>query len=150
MRGSAPPPLLGPTRVHAHAHTYTYARVNTATTFHDRHRRGGGVRRLTNSTRSTRRTRAHPYVPSPPPSDCNRAEQRLLALATRLAPTPPCTPIHNHNYTSFTTPAFRFTPFTHALRRNVYSGSRRDWDAIDRDVKKAEEAEKPEGEEAQN
>eukprot|EP00967_Tisochrysis_lutea_P070977 scaffold93983_cov33-Tisochrysis_lutea.AAC.2 len=35
-------------------------------------------------------------------------------------------------------------------KRTVYSGSRRDWDAIDRDVKKAEEEEKPEGEEALN
>jgi len=34
--------------------------------------------------------------------------------------------------------------------RTVYSGSRKDWDAIDRDVKRAEEEEKPEGEEALN
>jgi suppressor of G2 allele of SKP1 len=27
----------------------------------------------------------------------------------------------------------------------IYSGSRRDWEAIDRDVKRAEEEEKPEG-----
>ncbi len=34
--------------------------------------------------------------------------------------------------------------------KSVYSGSSKDWDAIDTDLKKAEEEEKPEGEEALN
>ena len=34
--------------------------------------------------------------------------------------------------------------------KSVYSGSSRDWDAIDSDLKQQEEEEKPEGEEALN
>ena len=35
-------------------------------------------------------------------------------------------------------------------RRDLVSGSSRDWDAIDTDIKRKEEEEKPEGEEALN
>lgn len=46
--------------------------------------------------------------------------------------------------------AFNAVPDEPAAPRSVYSGSRRDWAAIETDVAKAEEAEKPEGEEALN
>jgi len=43
-----------------------------------------------------------------------------------------------------------FNTATDDAPRSVYSGSRRNWDAIDTDLKKKEEEEKPEGEEALN
>lgn len=46
--------------------------------------------------------------------------------------------------------AFNAVPEAPAPPRSVYSGSRKDWAAIETDVAKAEEAEKPEGEEALN
>ncbi|EOD29234.1 hypothetical protein EMIHUDRAFT_449829 [Emiliania huxleyi CCMP1516] len=46
--------------------------------------------------------------------------------------------------------AFNTAAASDTAPRTVYSGSRRDWDAIDREVTRAEEEEKPEGEEALN
>jgi len=46
--------------------------------------------------------------------------------------------------------AVDFNTVTDSKQRSVYSGSRKDWDAIDSDLKRKEDEEKPEGEEALN
>ena len=87
-----------------------------------------------------------PSSPSPRLLTPPHASSRLLAgLLSRLL-----TPSHAASR--------RLTP-PHAVSRlltpshassQVYSGSSKDWDKVDSDLKKAEEEEKPEGEEALN